>query len=111
MSQAPAPSSGLATQPVVEGGIDPQSPGVGMTGMPARLNSSAVANLLAATATASSGSDRTGGSGLGLAIAEGQSRVLGGELELLDDEGAVAIVHLPSTARVAIGAAVVGEQA
>jgi len=55
--------------------------------------------------------DRGGGTGLGLAIAEGQSRVLGGELELLDDHGAVAIVHLPRAARVAIGAAVVGESA
>ena len=48
-----------------------------------------------------------GGTGLGLAIAEGQSRVLGGDLELLDDDGAVAIVHLPPAARVVIGAAVV----
>jgi signal transduction histidine kinase len=55
--------------------------------------------------------DRGGGTGLGLAIAEGQSRVLGGELELLDDAGAVAIVRLPRTARVSIGAAVVGESA
>ncbi|MGI9188326.1 MAG: ATP-binding protein [Gaiellales bacterium] len=55
--------------------------------------------------------DRGGGTGLGLAIAEGQSRVLGGELELLDDDGAVAIIHLPRTARVSIGAAVVGESA
>lgn len=53
--------------------------------------------------------DRGGGTGLGLAIAEGQSRVLGGELELLDDGGAVAIVHLPRSARVSIGSAVVGE--
>ena len=48
-----------------------------------------------------------GGTGLGLAIAEGQSRVLGGDLELRDDGGAVAVVHLPPAARVAIGAAVV----
>ena len=48
-----------------------------------------------------------GGTGLGLAIAEGQSRVIGGELELRDDGGAVAIVHLPHAARVHIGAAVV----
>jgi len=53
--------------------------------------------------------DRGGGTGLGLAIAEGQSRVLGGELQLMDDAGAVAIVHLPAQARVSIGAAVVGE--
>ena len=55
--------------------------------------------------------DRGGGTGLGLAIAEGQSRVLGGELELLDDDGAVAIIRLPRTARVSIGAAVVGGSA
>lgn len=55
--------------------------------------------------------DRGGGTGLGLAIAEGQSRVLGGELELLDDGGAVAIIHLPRSARVSIGSAVVGESA
>ena len=55
--------------------------------------------------------DRGGGTGLGLAIAEGQTRVLGGELELMDDAGAVAIVHLPVQARVSIGAAVVGESA
>ena len=66
---------------------------------------------LAADRFAMASRDRGGGTGLGPAIAEGQSRVLGGELELLDDEGAVAIVHLPSTARVAIGAAVVGESA
>ena len=43
----------------------------------------------------------------GLAIAEGQSRVIGGDLELVDDGGAVAIVHLPPAVRVHIGAAVV----
>ena len=48
-----------------------------------------------------------GGTGLGLAIAEGQSRVLGGSLELRDEGGAVAVVQLPPTARVRIGAAVV----
>lgn len=48
-----------------------------------------------------------GGTGLGLAIAEGQSRVIGGDLELLDDGGAVAIVRLPRAVRVHIGAAVV----
>ena len=50
---------------------------------------------------------RGGGTGLGLAIAEGQSRVIGGELELRDDGGAVAVVRLPRTARVHVGAAVV----
>jgi signal transduction histidine kinase len=50
---------------------------------------------------------RGGGSGLGLAIAEGQARVLGGTLELRDDAGAVAALHLPPEARVSIGAAVV----
>ena len=50
---------------------------------------------------------RGGGSGLGLAIAEGQARVLGGTLELRDDAGAVAALHLPPEARVPIGAAVV----
>jgi signal transduction histidine kinase len=52
--------------------------------------------------------DRGGGTGLGLAIAEGQSRVLGGDLELRDDGGAVATVRLPRTARVQIGAGLVG---
>ncbi len=52
--------------------------------------------------------DRGGGTGLGLAIVEGQTRVLGGELELRDDAGAVATVRLPNAARVSIGAAVVG---
>jgi signal transduction histidine kinase len=42
---------------------------------------------------------RGGGTGLGLAIAEGQARVLGGELVLADDDGAVATVRLPATAR------------
>jgi len=50
---------------------------------------------------------RGGGSGLGLAIAEGQARVLGGTLELHDDNGAVATLRLPPESRVAIGAAVV----
>jgi signal transduction histidine kinase len=43
---------------------------------------------------------RGGGTGLGLAIAEGQARVLGGELVLRDDGGAVAVVRLPPAARV-----------
>jgi signal transduction histidine kinase len=43
---------------------------------------------------------RGGGTGLGLAIAEGQARVLGGELVLRDDDGAVAVVRLPPSARV-----------
>ncbi len=43
---------------------------------------------------------RGGGTGLGLAIAEGQARVLGGELVLRDDGGAVATVRLPPAARV-----------
>ncbi len=45
---------------------------------------------------------RGGGTGLGLAIAEGQSRVLGGELVLCDDGGAVAMLRLPPTARVVV---------
>lgn len=44
--------------------------------------------------------NRGGGTGLGLAIAEGQTRVLGGELVLADDAGAVATVRLPPTVRV-----------
>ena len=50
---------------------------------------------------------RGGGSGLGLAIAEGQARVLGGTLELHDDNGAVATLRLPPESRVLIGASVV----
>ena len=46
---------------------------------------------------------RGGGTGLGLAIAEGQARVLGGELRLADDHGAVATVRLPPSARVSTG--------
>ena len=65
----------------------------------------------AADRVAMASRDRGGGTGLGLAIAEGQSRVLGGELELRDDDGAVASVHLPRTARVSVGAAVVGGSA
>ena len=42
-----------------------------------------------------------GGTGLGLAIAEGQSHVVGADLELFDDDGAVAVVRLPPQARVA----------
>ena len=49
---------------------------------------------------------RGGGTGLGLAIAEGQARVLGGELVLRDDGGAVATVRLPPTARVHVTDAV-----
>ena len=42
-------------------------------------------------------SSRTGGgTGLGLAIAHGQARLLGGELELVDADGAVATLHLHS---------------
>lgn len=37
-----------------------------------------------------------GGTGLGLAIAHGQARLLGGELELVDADGAVATLHLHS---------------
>jgi signal transduction histidine kinase len=47
--------------------------------------------------------DRSEGSGLGLAIAHGQARVLGGELVLSDDAGAVAILHLPDAIRLTPG--------
>lgn len=43
--------------------------------------------------------DRADGSGLGLAIAMGQARVLGGELHLSDDGGAVAVLRLPREVR------------
>jgi signal transduction histidine kinase len=62
----------------------------------------------AADRFAMASTDRSGGTGLGLAIAEGQTRVLGGALELRDEEGAVAIVQLPRAARVRIGAGLVG---
>jgi two-component system sensor histidine kinase MtrB len=40
---------------------------------------------------------RSGGTGLGLAITRGQAAVLGGELLLRDDGGAVATLRLPVT--------------
>ncbi|CAA9554178.1 MAG: hypothetical protein AVDCRST_MAG79-2949 [uncultured Thermoleophilia bacterium] len=40
---------------------------------------------------------RSGGTGLGLAITRGQATVLGGELDLRDDDGAVATLRLPVT--------------
>jgi signal transduction histidine kinase len=47
--------------------------------------------------------DRAGGSGLGIAIAKGQARVLGGELILADDDGAVATLRLPTGIRIQPG--------
>jgi len=41
-----------------------------------------------------------GGTGLGLAIAHGQARLLGGELELVDADGAVATLHLHANGQV-----------
>ncbi|MGI9117170.1 MAG: ATP-binding protein [Gaiellales bacterium] len=61
----------------------------------------------AADRFAMASASRGGGTGLGLAIAQGQSRVLNAALELRDDGGAVAIVHLPPESRVSIGSAIV----
>ncbi len=55
--------------------------------------------------------DRAGGSGLGLAIAMGQARVLGGDLLLSDDHGAVAVLRLPQAIRLGAESPLAGSPA
>lgn len=55
--------------------------------------------------------DRAGGSGLGLAIAMGQARVLGGDLLLSDDNGAVAVLRLPQAIRLGAESPLAGSPA